>query len=92
MKKCETETGERTILLLFRSEAIVDQVGQQSDLAFGKLVSKGRHPIAAIGYLVVDLGFGSKFEITNAKARDDLAVDRLAIALRAVTDGALLTK
>lgn len=84
--------GARPELVFFCPQAIVDEICQELDLAFGELVAKRGHAVAAICDLIVDLGFGLKFKFANAKARNDLAVDGLAIAFGAVTDSTLLTK
>ena len=57
------------------------------------MVAKRRHAVAAVGDLFVDLVLGLKFEFALAEARNFRAViERFALALRPVADGAILSK
>lgn len=70
-----------------------NQIGQQLDLAVGKLISKRQHSIAAFGDLFVNFGLGFEFKFARAQAGNyGTVVDRFAIAIGSVANSAVLTK
>lgn len=66
---------------------------QHMKLTLGKLPSKGRHSVAAFGYLLENFGFGFELEFTGTQARHDLSViESLTVGFRSVADRTILTK
>lgn len=75
------------------AQVLLDKIDHHSQLSFGELVAKRRHPIAALGDMLIDLAAGLKLKIAVAQVWYLLAViERFALALRAVTDRAVLAK
>ena len=75
------------------AEVAIDEFGHHTYLALGQLVTKGRHAVAAVGYLIFDGGFGLHLERARAEARDFcVVIERTAVCFRPMTDGAVLAK
>lgn len=71
----------------------MNKVSKQAHFPLGELRAERRHTVAALGYLLVDLGLGSELEFTRAQARDfGAVVEGLSVGLLAMADGAILPK
>ena len=69
------------------------EVCHHLQFAFGQAVSEGRHAVAAVGDLVVDLGLGLELEFALAKAGDLCTVgEDLSFRFGPMADRALLAE
>mgnify|MGYP003394315449 FL=1 len=76
---------------LFGSKFRSYQIGQQLDLAVGKLVAKRQHSVPTFGDLFVYLCLGFEFKFARAQARNDRPViARLVFTVSGATDRGVL--